>query len=151
MFLTESAAEPDTQNIRSPKNYQKGTLFQKQKDRYCLQSMCQGNAKWYLIMSTKSTFPTELASQPDTQNIRSFKKHQKGLCSRDKKTPIGCKACGREMQNSAKSCLCFLRKQLLSQILRTSEVPKITKGTLFQRQKDPYQLQSMWEGNAKQY
>ena len=88
----------------------KGTLFQKQKDRYCLQSMCQGNAKWYLIMSTKSTLPTELASQPVTENIRSFKNYQKGPCSRDKKTPIDCKACGREMPNGTKSCLCFLRK-----------------------------------------
>ena len=43
---SEAAAEPDTQNIRSPKKTPKGTLFQRQKDRYYLQSMWEGNAKW---------------------------------------------------------------------------------------------------------
>ena len=44
---SEAAAEPDTQNIRSPKKTPKGTLFQRQKDRYYLQSMWEGDAKWY--------------------------------------------------------------------------------------------------------
>ena len=36
---SEAAAEPDTQNIRSPKKTPKGTLFQRQKDPDQLQSM----------------------------------------------------------------------------------------------------------------
>ena len=36
---TELAAETDTQNIRSRKKTPKGTLFQRQKDPYYLQSM----------------------------------------------------------------------------------------------------------------
>ena len=66
MFPTESAAEPDTQNIRSPKNYQRVPFSKKQKDRYCVQSMWEGNAKCYLIMSIMFTSPTELAAEPDT-------------------------------------------------------------------------------------
>ena len=44
------------------------------KDRQYLQIIWEGKAKWYEIMSM---FPTELAAESNTQNVRTPKKHQK--------------------------------------------------------------------------
>ena len=44
------------------------------KDRQYLQIIWEGEAKWYEIMSM---FPTELAAESNTQNVRTPKKHQK--------------------------------------------------------------------------
>ena len=92
-FPTELAAEPDTQNIRSPKNYQRVPFPKNKKIDIVCKAISEGNAKCYLIMSIKSTFPTEVAAEPDTQNIRRPKNYQKGPCSRDKKIPVSCKTC----------------------------------------------------------
>ena len=100
-----------------------------------------------------STFPTELAAETDTQNIRSQKKkHEKGPYSRDKKIAIICKACGKEMPNGTEIMSMFPTESAVELDTQNIRSPKKTpKGTLFQRQKDPYHLQSMWEGNAKWY
>ena len=43
------------------------------KDRQYLQIIWEGKAKWYEIMSM---FPTELAAESNTSNVRTPKKHQ---------------------------------------------------------------------------
>ena len=67
-----------------PPNSTKGYTAPEIKDRQCLQIIQEGKAKWYEIMSM---FPTELASESNTQNVRTPKKHQKVQCSKDKRSP----------------------------------------------------------------
>ena len=77
MFPTELAAESNTSNVRTPKKPPKSTKrysVPEIKDRHYLQIIWEGKAKWYEIMSM---FPTELAAESNTSNVRTPKKRQK--------------------------------------------------------------------------
>ena len=71
------------------------------------------------------------------------KKHQTGPCSRDKKIAIICKACGREMPNGTEIMCVSYGISCWARYSEHQKFQKLPKGALFQRQKDPYKLQSM--------
>ena len=131
-FLRNQLLRQILRTSEVPKKHQKGPCSRDKKIaiicKACGREMPNGTE----IMSM---FPTESAAELDTQNIKVPKQHQNGPCGRDKKIAIICKACGREMPNGTKLCVCFLGNQLLSQILRTSEVQKNTKRYLFPKNK----------------
>ena len=96
-------------------------------------------------------FPTELASESNTQNVRTTKKHQKVQCSRSKdRQDLQIIWEGKAKWYEIMSMF-PIRNQLLNPTLRTSEPPKSTKRYSVPEIKDRQCLQIICEGKAKWY